>query len=163
MFACLLLLLRKPSDSGASGGHGRAAELEDLLPVHSSYFPQIRQLLSVADAQFVRQWAHLVPVTTWKTERREVLRQYLAGLAQDFVRLDLLARHVAALSPDLDRAQELNRIWLSARFLVTYRFTALRLMAGGVPAAQFRRLTELVGSLAYRVDARITALTNAPC
>jgi hypothetical protein len=153
----LVLLLRKPSATGIARDPAGALELEDLLPEHSCHYPQIRQALCDADAAFVRQRSHMVPVRAWKKERRAVLQQYLAGLAEDFMRLDALARQVALLSPTVDRQQEMERIWLSARFLCTYRVASLRLRAGSVSADGFRRLTELVGSLACRLDSRMAA------
>ncbi len=157
LLAALLWLLHKPSSW--TGAHcDDALEIENLVPLHCRHFPEVRQALSGADAEFMRQRAPRETLRRWRRERREVLRQFLAGLGQDFARVDRLARAVAALSPEVSREREMERLWLSLRFLVIYRLVSLQLATGFAPLPQVARLTELVGSVASQIETRMAAL-----
>ena len=162
LVAALVWLLHRPSSWAGTAESEGSLELEDLFPLHCRHFRQIRQALSRADTEFLRGRASVRTLREWRSERRDVLRQFLAGLGQDFARLDRLARTVAALSPEVSREQEMERLWLSVRFLVIYRLVSLRLAAGFAPLPQVVRLTELVGSFAAQVEARMAALDQTP-
>ncbi len=157
LLVALVWLLHKPSSW--SGAHSDdALDIENLFPLHCRHFPQIRQALLGADAEFMRQRAPREVLHRWRAERREVLRQFLTGLGQDFEHLDRLARTVAAFSPEVSRKREIERLSLSLRFLVTHRLVSLRLATGFTPLPQVARLTELVGTFASQVETRIAAL-----
>lgn len=157
LLVALVWLLRRPSSWGGAYAD-QALEIENLFPLHCRHFPQVRQTLLEADTQFMRRRAPREMLRRWRAERREVLRQFLAGLGQDFERLDRLARAVAALSPEVSREREMERLWLSLRFLVMYRLVSLRLATGFAPLPQVARLTELVGTFASQMEARMAAL-----
>ena len=158
LVVALVWLLHRPLSWAGTAELEGSLEPENLFPVHCRHFPQIRQALSRADMEFLRGRASGRTLREWRSERRNVLRQFLAGLGQDFARLDRLARTVAALSPEVSREREMERLWLSVRFLVIYRLVSLRLAAGVAPLPQVVRLTELVGSFAAQVETRMAAL-----
>ena len=132
--------------------------IEELLPLHCRHFPQVRQALSPADQEYLRERASARIRRQVRADRREVTRQFLAGLYEDFVRLDRLGSTVAALSPQVSRKQEAERFWLGLRFRVLHRLALLRLAFGSVSVPQLARLTELVGSLAAQIEAAMGAL-----
>lgn len=158
LLVALVWLLRRPASRMGAAVSERTLELENLFPLHCRHFPQIRQALSGADAGFLRGRASRRALKEWRAERRHVLRHFLAGLGEDFERLDRLARTVAALSPEVNRKQEMERFWLSTQFLLLYRVVSLRLVAGFPRLPQVAHLTDLIGSLAAQVDERMAAL-----
>ena len=135
--------------------------LEELLPVHCRYFPQIRQALSLQDESYLKERA---PDRIWRgssADRKKVAESYLAGLLQDFIRLEQLGRTVAALAPHVSRKDEIERLWLGLRFRVLYRLVWLRLFTGSTPLLQLTRLTQLVGILAKQTESAMAALGEA--
>ena len=99
----------------------------------------------------------------WQEDRRQILKDYLAGLAEDFAKLDRLARIVASLSPQFSRREELARIWLSVLFRLNYRIVSIRISAGGTgPLRQVSYLTVLVGNLSARAEAAMSRLEIRP-
>lgn len=153
-------LVLKPLPKEASAG--LVNNIEELLPLHSRHFPQVRQALASADAQYVRRRASQETERMWREERRRILRSFLDGLAEDFARLDRLSRMVASLSPRFSRREEIERAWLSLRFRLNYRMTVLRISLGGPgSASQVSHMTELVANLSSRAEAAMTRLEVA--
>lgn len=129
--------------------------IEDLLPSHTQHLPQLRPSLALADRRYIRQKASKEIARTWRADRRKILRSFLSGVAQDFVRLERLASVVGCLSPDVPRNEEIRRAWLRFRFRISYRVVSMEIAAGR-PSSMGRlaRLTELVGNLsAYAENA----------
>ena len=85
-------------------------------------------------------------------ERRAVARGFLKGLHEDFSNLARLGRIIAALSPEVSREQEAERLVLTLKFQVQYCFVWFRLSAGKLPLKQLEHLTGLVERLATRMD-----------
>ncbi len=159
VLAALVWLVSKPLSEEISLSVG--SKIEDLVPLHTQHFPQLRQALETADGRYVRQNANAELHRLWQEERRQILRSFLAGLAEDFARLDRLARIIASLTPRISRRQELARIWQSARFRLTYRVIAIWISVGGAGVArQLRYLTELVGNLSARAEAGMIRLES---
>ncbi len=164
--ALLLLLLllrvarrrREPSHISAAPLAEKMQPLEELKPFHCRYFPQVRQAISRDDQEFLRRAASATIRHTVTAERRRVVRLFLSGLREDFLRVDRLGRTVASLSPRVDRKEELERLWLGFRFRGLYRLVRLRLAVGGTPLPQLERLAGLVGSLAAKTERMMTAL-----
>jgi hypothetical protein len=137
-------------------------ESHEPFPAHCRYFPQIRQALSPDDAEFVTRRLSAPARRQWRAERRRVLRQYLAGLNEDFAGLERLARTVALLSPQVNRSLEAERFWLGVRFRFLHTHALLRLEVGFVTVPEFQQLTELLGGFAAQVEAGMTALEPRP-
>jgi hypothetical protein len=162
-FVALLLWLLRPQN--AASKRDRLAidqEIDNVLPRHYRFYPQIRQALSEGDIQYLRGAAPPRVVRRVVRERRVVARRFLSGLREDFSKLERLARMVAALSPVISRKQETERLMLNLRFHLLYLLVWMRLAAGRVPLQQIEQLTGLVGSLALRMEqamAEINALS----
>ncbi len=135
--------------------------LEELLPVHCRYFPQVRQALSTDDHIYLKERASAGIWRQSRADRKRVAARFLLGLQKDFLRLERLGRAVAALSPRVSRKQELERLWLGVRFRLLYRLVWLRLVAGSTPRSQFTRLAQLVGLLAKQTESAMAALGEA--
>lgn len=157
----LLWLASKPVAPPAARAAEAKLEIEDLFPLHCRHFPQVRQALSPADLAYLKGRAS--PRIGWRVraERREVTREFLAGLQEDFSRLNRLASSVAALSPEISRAEEAERFWLSLRFRILHALVRLRLVTGSISVPQLGRLTGLIGSLAAQIEAAMAALEPA--
>jgi len=156
-FSSILLWLMRPG--GNSVETGRPADrqtidraLESIAPHHYRYFPQVRQALSAGDCEYLRKSAPPHVAKRAIRERRQVARQFLSGLHEDFSKLERLARMVAALSPVVSHEQETQRFLLGLRFRLLYAAVWLRLSLGPVPLLQLGELTNLVGRLAVRME-----------
>jgi hypothetical protein len=152
----LLIPGRKSSRMGAPS-HSSL----DALPTakHYGFFPQIRQALSDADAQFLNENAPPQVAKQALRERRAVARGFLKGLHEDFSNLARLGRVIAALSPEISHQQETERLILSLKFQVLYSLVWLRLATGNLPLEQMEHLTGLVGRLATRMDAAMAEIS----
>ena len=126
---------------------------------HYGYFPQIRQALSEADSRYLRETAPPHVAKQAFRERRAVARRFLAGLHEDFSNLAKLGRIIAALSPEVSREQETERLILSLKFQILYSLVWLRLSTGNLPLEQLEHLTGLVGRLATRMDAAMAHIS----
>jgi hypothetical protein len=138
--------------------------LKEALPTakHYAYFSQIRQALSTADFQYLMENAPSNVAKQAIRERRAVVRHFLKGLHEDYSNLARLGRIIAALSPEVSREQETERLILSLKFQMLYAVVWLRLSTGNLPLPQLEHLTGLVGRLALRMDgamAKISALS----
>jgi hypothetical protein len=126
---------------------------------HYAYFRQVLQALSVADSNYLRETAPPQVAKQALRERRAVARRFLEGLHEDFSNLTRLGRIVAALSPEISRKQETERLMLSVKFQILYILVWLRLSSGNLPLEQLEHLTGLVGRLATRLDAAMTEVS----
>jgi hypothetical protein len=129
---------------------------------HYGHFRQIRQALSTADSHYLMEAAPPHVAKQALRERRAVARRFLRGLHEDFSNLARLGRIIAALSPEVSREQETERLILSLKFQMLYALVWLRLSTGNLPLEQLEHLTGLVGRLATRMDeamAEISALS----
>ena len=158
LLALLWLLLRERPEAGPGSQAQLKLPLEELFPLHCRHFPQLRQALSSADREYLRERASPRIQRKWQAERREVTQRFLAGLREDFLRLDRLGRTVAALAPKVSRKHEAERFWLGLRFRVLYRVVQTRLMLSSVSVPQLARLANLIGSLAAQIEAAMAAL-----
>ncbi len=157
LLALFYLLRERPEARPAPKAVAKLA-IEELFPLHLRNFAQVRQALSPADQQYLKERASRRIQRQARTERLNVARQFLDRLREDFSRLERLGRTVAALSPAVSRSWEAERLWLGLRFRILYRITWLRLATGGVSLPQLTRLTELVGNLAGQTEASMAAL-----
>lgn len=85
-------------------------------------------------------------------ERRRVALSYLAALRQDFEELMHMSRVIAALSPQIGVAQELERLRLRVSFLWRYRIIWLSLRAGFAPLPQLSALSNLLSGFSVRME-----------
>ena len=163
-FAGLLLWLLRPQGHSMEPGNppiDRA--MENALPRHYRFFPQIRQALSDQDNQYLHEAMPPHIARQVLRERRVIARRFLGGLREDFSSLERVARMVASLSPVVSRQQETERLLLNLKFRLLYALVWLRLSTGRVPLQQVEQLTGLIGRLALRMEqamAEITALST---
>jgi hypothetical protein len=157
----LLWLLIPRHKSSKTDDSFSPSNVNDALPAakHYAYFPQIRQALSVADTDYLRETAPPQVAKQALRERRAVARDFIEGLHEDFSNLAKLGRTIAALSPEVSRKQETERLILSLKFQVLYSLVWLRLSAGNLPLDQLEHLTGLVGRLATRMDAAMAQVS----
>jgi hypothetical protein len=162
----LWLLIPRHKSSRTSALSSPTNEIDTLLTAkHYGHFPQIRQALSVADSKYLMEAAPPHVAKQALRERRAVARRFLQGLHEDFSNLARLGRIIAALSPEVSREQETERLILSLKFQMLYSLAWLRLSTGNLPLEQLDHLTGLVGRLAKRMDSameEISALSSSP-
>ncbi len=151
VLAWLLFPRRKSSGTPAPSYRPDANEALPS-PKHYQYFPQIRRALSAEDSEYLIQSAPPKVAKQALRERRAVARGYLKGLREDFLNLARLGRVIAALSPEISRKQETERLMLNLKFQLLYALTLLRLSTGNLPIGQLEHLTGIVGRLAMRLD-----------
>ncbi len=155
--ALRLLVLREGSHGDVTSSPSSAfKELPGAR--HYVYFPQIRQAISASDREYLLRTASSRVARQALRERRAVVRRFLRGLRDDFSRLDKLGRAIAALSPEVSRPQETQRLLLNARFQALYALVWLRLSIGMLPLDQLEVLAGMVGRLATRIDEAMTEI-----
>jgi hypothetical protein len=133
--------------------------IEDLLPLHSRHFPQLRQSLDSADARYIRRRVSKELERSWSAERRQIVRDYLTGLAGDFARVLRLAGIMDSLAPKILKQNAVERYWLRVRFRFLYRAIMVCMSAGGPGVLrQIARLTAYVGSLSALEEAAMERL-----
>jgi hypothetical protein len=137
-----------------------ALEIQKFLPVHCRHFPQIHRILKSEDQDFMHRRAPRHIFNQWRAERRQILRLYIRGLAEDFRGLEQLARLLAALSPEIKRKQEWQWLWLGLQFRLLYQVTVLRFALRGLPAAELVRLAEMLTDLAATLEQFIDRMTE---
>jgi hypothetical protein len=140
-----------PGATESVEGHADAATAG-----HCRFFPQLRQTLSEDDDRYLQGKASAAALREWRAARRVVMRKFLAGLHDDFARLDRTARAAARLAPHLDHLREAELFWLGLRFRLAYRLAILELSMGYRPTRQVMRLAEMVGGLGTTLG-RMTA------
>jgi hypothetical protein len=138
-----------------------ALDIKKLLPVHCQHFPQVHPILKDEDQEFMRRRAPQEVASRWRAERRRVLRLYIRGLGEDFRGLERLARLIAALSPRVERKQELEWLWLGIQFRFLYQMTLLRFMLHWMPSGDLIRLTEMLSELAVALERSINSMTES--
>lgn len=134
------------------------ASLEELGPLHSRHFPAVQQALAPGDREYLARRASARLRRRVRAERRRIARQFLAGLREDFGRLNRMAVIVARLSPQLERSSEWRRFRLLARFQFFYALVWLNLELGGSAIRELVQLTRLIGSTSSRLEAAISEL-----
>jgi hypothetical protein len=154
----LLWLARETRRSGTLRAEGTKLALEELFPLHCQHFPQVLQALSSSDAEYLHFRVSCLTRRRVLAERRAVARKFLAGLREDFQRLDQLGRTIAALSPQVEYAGEAGRLRQLLRFELLYRLIQLRLAFGGISVPALRRLADLVGAHAAELGAAMAQL-----
>jgi hypothetical protein len=162
VFVALALMLRRMRAAKTPLPARTQVAPHEPFPANCRYFPQIRQVLSPDDTDFIAQRLSAPAIRQWRAERRRVLRHYLAGLNQDFAALERLARTVAVLSPQVTRSLEAERLWLGVRFRFLYALALLQLATGFAGVPEFQRLTDLLGGFAAQVAAGMAALEPRP-
>jgi hypothetical protein len=158
----LLFRLLKPSGRAArDGASSIGGTLDDLHLLHCAFSPQILQALSSTDEAYLRERVPAKVAERARRERRAVAKQFLAGLREDYVKLERLGRMIAALSPEISRQQEAERLVIGIRFRLLYVWVWLRLSTGRVPLRQIEHLARLVGRLSLRMEQAMAAIGAA--
>src|ERR1700687_559044 len=139
-------LLRPPSDLRPAEFPQGPSETFDRQPEavtagHCRFFPQLRQALTDDDDLYLQGKASSAALREWRAARRLVMRQFLAGLYEDFAQLDRTARAAARLAPQLDHMREAELFWLGLHFRLVYRVAILELSMGYRPTRQDRKST----------------------
>ncbi len=115
-----------------------------LIPRRSGEFAEGLKNLANLESEIGQKG--LLAAGRWSLlrERNKVAGDLLAALRADFFRLDHLMCALAAVSPEINRERELERVWLSLRFSVRYRLAVLTLSLGAFPTDSIPRLQALI-------------------
>ncbi len=97
LLLALLWLMRERPQARELTGAELKSRIEELFPLHLKYFAQVRQALSPADQEYLKERASRRIQRQARAERLDVARRFLDGLRDDFFRLERLGRAVAAL------------------------------------------------------------------
>jgi hypothetical protein len=153
--AALIWLLRDPRKDSLTDADLRATD--DLGRRHVTYFPQIRQAMLQGDFVFLRAKNSPWLARRVRKERRKIVLLYLSYLRSDFSKLWKLSRLIAAMSPRVGAARELARLRLGVVFYVRYEIIRLQFLFGFGPLPDLSGLSEIIASLAVRLE---TAISN---
>jgi hypothetical protein len=127
---------------------------------HVEYLPQIRQALSDLDIEYLRSAGAPGLAKTVRKERRQVALSFLAALRDDFEKLLGLARVIAAMSPEITVAQELQGLRLKAVFACRYQLIRWQLKCGFTPFDALRRLSDVFSGLTVRMEQAVEELSE---
>ena len=149
-----------------SSGGNRKSALAPLQAVdsdkagqrHVLHCPQIRQALDGRDLEYLSSTAGAGLARQIRRERHQVVRSYLLALGGDFDQLLRLARAIAVLSPEVNAVREFERLRLILEFHWRIRVIRLRLLLGAAALPQVSGLTDLVSSLAVRLETAMAEL-----
>ena len=152
--AVLLLLLvwtfRGPKQH--KGAHTVTKPLEGSGRTHVHFLPQMRQALKPEDDEFLARAGFGSLRVRVSRERRRLALRYLSALRQDFEQLMNISKVIAALSPEVGVAQELERLRLRMTFLWRYRIIWMSLRAGFTPLPQISDLSNLLSGYSVRLE-----------
>jgi hypothetical protein len=158
--AALLLLLfwtlRAPRKN--AGQPFDLNSLEESGRRHSTYFALMRQAASADDIRFLLQRGSRSLVRRVRKERRAVALLYLTQLRDDFLRLERLARAIAALSPSVRTRRELELFWLAVQFSLRYRVVRFAFYYGLLPLPHLNALCHMVSELAVQMETSMKEL-----
>jgi hypothetical protein len=160
MLVAIAWLLRRPAASRPLAARDGAINPEGLAVLHLRFFPQLRQTLSESDDIYLRERASAGVLRGWRESRRRVMREFLAGLYEDFAQLNHMARAVSRLAPRLDSFREAELFWLGLRFRLIYRLAQLELTLGYRPAKAYLRLTGMLGGLGNALEQAAATLAE---
>lgn len=132
-----------------------------LMPRRSDEFAEAQENLVQLRSE-IRQ-SGLLSAERWSLvrQRNKIVGELLTEFHEDFFRLDRLMCAVAAVSPEISRQRELERLWLSFRFSLRYRLALLTLSLGAIPASSLPRLQELIGDRARNLRRHLKAVDSA--
>ena len=131
---------------------------QDLHSSQVMHFPQIRQALAKADYEFVSTRVSPEALRRMRRDRLHVGLAYLSALRGEFDRLLQTARVIAALSPEVAAAQELERMRLTLGFYGRYRIIWMSLWLGYAPLPQINDLSNLLSGYSVRLEAAMKEL-----
>ncbi len=94
-------------------------------------------------------------------DRCRMLNELLVGLKEDFSRLDRLMCAIAALAPEVDGGQEMERLWLWFRFRVHYCLARLNLTIGRFSQPELTSICKLFDRLATRTQVTLETLEQS--
>jgi hypothetical protein len=137
--------------------------MEDLLALHARHFPQLRQALANMDDDYLRrketgeiQW-HM------HAERKHIVEGFLAGLAEDFGRLERLMAALREMSTAEPWIRQFERAGSRFEFRVNYRIASLQIHSEQLQSTnRLTRLTELVGNLSVRIETSMERSVASP-
>src|SRR5262249_50618204 len=104
----------------------------DLACKHVTNLSQIRQALDIKDFDYVSERFASSKMRNFKSERRQVVLKYLAGLKEDFDRLMDTAQIVSSLSPEIEAKEEWKRFKLATRFRLNYEIARAKFALGSL-------------------------------
>jgi hypothetical protein len=134
---------------------------ETLLPQHYQYFPQVCRAISAEDARYLQLRATPAVRRAALRARRTVALKFLAGLRDDYRRLDRLARVLTTLAPSANQKREAQRIWLACKFELRWRMVWLEIWSGAAPAAQLQNMAGFIGALSARTQNAMNVLQES--
>ena len=126
--------------------------------IHISKLPQIKQALADADFVYLKNLGYPTLAKRIQKERRRIALSYLACLRVEFEKLLRLARTVAAMSPNLAVAQEVQGLRLNLEFSYRYYLIYFRLVSGVGPLKAIGSLSNMVSALTIRMETAISEL-----
>ena len=147
-----------PEETGERGGE----RMEDLLALHAQRFPQLRQALANLDDEYLRRKASGEIERHTHAERKHIVKGFLAGLAEDFGRLERLLTVLQEMSPAEPWLRQCQRMGGRFQFRVNYRIASLQIHSEKLQSRnRLTRLTELVGNLSVRIEAGMARVVRS--
>ena len=126
--------------------------------IHISKLPQIKQALADSDFIYLTERGYPALARRIQKERRRIALNYLACLRVEFEKLVRFARMVAAMSPNLAVAQEVQGLRLNLEFSYRYYLIYFRMISGIGPLKAIGTLSNMVSALTIRMETAMSEL-----
>jgi hypothetical protein len=143
-----------------SGELAARLPVDFLIPRRSDEFAEAQK--NLVELESVIRQRGLLTAERWSLvrQRNKIVGGLLTAFHEDFFRLDRLMCAVAAVSPEISRERELERLWLSLRFSVRYWLALLTLSLGAIPASSMPRLLALIKDRARNLHRNLEAVDS---
>ncbi len=131
---------------------------QTLACKHTMNFQHVRQIFESADVRYLSERVDQSVLRSIRRERHRVMLKFLAGLHEDFLRLEEASSIVAALSEKVDARQEWRRFRLGAEFRLKYGLLRAKYAAGMATSNSCRELAWMVSSLALELERSVSEI-----
>lgn len=153
----LLLWSTRHRSTAAQEGMDQLSE-QTLTCRHVANLQQLRQIFESADLTYLNKRVDRSVLRSVRKVRHRVATKFLAGLREDFLRLEEVSSIVAALSVEVDAREEWRRFRLAAEFRLKFAVLRTKYALGLATSDSFRNLAWMVSSLAVKLERAINEI-----
>ena len=125
---------------------------------HVANLQRLKQIFESADLCYLGRRVDRSVLRSVRKERHRVATKFLAGLREDFLRLEGVSSMVAALSVEVDAREEWRRFRLAAEFRLKFAVLRTKYALGLATTDSFRNLAWMVSSFAVKLERTINEI-----
>ncbi|SRR5712692_963496 len=163
LFASLLILVLREKSEKRRLALEKDLPIEQRLPRHYRSFAEVEKKLWLATEAYEQKGAWENMQLSVRPSELRIVRDYLAGLREDFHRGNRIFGAVILRSPNISffTQLEFRRLMIQLSFHFWYRVICARLRTRAISVTELRRITDIVASLAYQVRIMLSIFENS--